>query len=397
MTPTDYIVILKAVANARFRRPEDSMSFRAEVNGSTQSVTFYTRFTDEGLDAAVPHELMAECRCAADSMDAAIAALGMFASGLANLAAFVTNAAITPMTLYVAVDATPGLASRPFVQEFGEFDNGPLQQGRAIPIDEVGAVAALMGAALHVEAGWSTAAQHYALALTRWRFGSEPFVLTHLYTAAEALEKTVVLQEADKHGVAPDDLYKVLKVAKAHVGAYYRRTVVFQGDRDFMDDVRDISDRFEHGRMSVAEARERSSEFAPRLFKVIRECMLDRIHAPDDLRDFLLGDKYGPPLDPTFRKVVSGDMANLPDEIGPPGFTYPFLTWDTGLSSLAFDDDGELQASMAENFIIHTADGGGFALKGLRMFGRKSDPSKAPVEMKDVRVTYGPKADDVTR
>lgn len=143
MPATEYLVVLKADANARFRRPEHSMTFRGVVAGVRVSVTFHSRFTDEGLDAAVPRELMAECRCAAEGIEAAITNLGMFASGFANLTAFVTNAGIGPMSLYVAVDATPGLAARQFMQEFGEFDSGPIQQGRAIPIDEVGAVAGL--------------------------------------------------------------------------------------------------------------------------------------------------------------------------------------------------------------------------------------------------------------
>ncbi len=394
MQAADYIVILKAEANARFRRPEQAMTFQAMAGGVLQTVTFYTRFTDEGHEAAVPRELMAECRAQAENLDAAIGALGSFASGLANLAAFVTNAAIWPMTLHIAVDATPGLAARSFVQEFGDFDSGPVRQGRAIPIDEVGAVFKLVAAGTHLEAGWTTAAQHYALALTRWRLGSEPFVLTHLYTAAEALEKTIALREADRLGVAVDYLHTVLPVQepvlkRAHVGAYLRRTVVFQGDGAFMKDVRDVSDSLEHGRMSIAEAQAKSADLTPRLFKVIRECMLALLDAPDDLRDTLLGDRFVPPLDPTLRKVISGEMTNLTGEIGPAGFAYPYLTWDTGLASLAFDDDGELQASMSEKFTVHTADGGGFRATGLRMFGRKADPTTPATELKDFKVTYG--------
>lgn len=386
----DYLVVLKADANARFRRPEHSMTFNAVVEGVNQRVTFRTRFTDEGLEAQVPRELMAECRTVADNIDTAIVNLGTFASGLANLTAFVTNAAVSTPTLYVAMDATPGLTGRDFREEFGQFDNGPIQQGRAIPIDEVGAVAALMGAAKHLEAGWSVAAQHYALALTRWRLGSEPFVLTHLYTASEALSKTIVLQEADRLGVTTDDLLP--NANKTGTWAYYRRKVVYQGDDAFMKEVQVVSDNIEHGSISVAEAQAHSSALAPRLFRLIRECMLSLIEAPDELRDVLLGERYGQPLDPTLRRVVHGEMNNLPDAdaMGPDGSAYPFLTWNSGLLSLAYDDEGELQAGqMAEKFTVHTADGGGFRLTGLRWYGRRTDPTKPPVDMKDVTVTFG--------
>lgn len=389
---TEYLVVLKADANARFRRPEQSMTFRAVVDGVPHSVTFYSRFTDEGLDAAVPRELLAECRTEAESIDAAIASLGTAAAGLANLTAFVTNAAVGPMSLHVAVDASPGLSARQFAQEFGQFDSGPVQQGRAIPVDEVGAVARLIGAAEHLEAGWTTATQHYALALTRWRLGSEPFALTHLYTAAEGLEKTIRLQEADRQGVPPDELHTRLPMGtrREHVGAYYRRHVVFQGDSAFMDAVRKVSDNLEHGSANVMEAQAEAVELAPRLFRLVRECMLSLIQTPQAVRDHLLGEKYGSPLDPTLRKVVIGEMIDLPGQMGPPGFAYPYLTWDSGLSSLAFDDAGELQASLAENFRVHTAEGGGFTLRGLRMYGRRADQANPPVEMKDVKVTFGP-------
>lgn len=144
------------------------------AGGIIQKATLYTRFTDEGHEAAVPRELMAQCEADAENIDVAIGALGSFASGLANLTAFVTNAAVWPMSLYVAVDAGPGLATRSFVQEFGDFDSGPVQQGRAIPIDELGAVFELVAAGKHLEAGWSTAAQHYALALTAAHRTSRP-------------------------------------------------------------------------------------------------------------------------------------------------------------------------------------------------------------------------------
>jgi hypothetical protein len=387
---SEYLVVFKADANARFRRPEQAMSFRAEVSGAPAFITFATRFTDEGHEAAVPRELIVQGRGVALSIDDAIQSLGPFASAMANLTAFVTNAAINPLSLYLGVDATPGHGSRTFMQEFGEFDVGPVQQGRAIPVDEVGAVLGLMGAAAHLEAGWATAVQHYGIALTRWRLGSEPFVLTPLYTAAEALEKTIVLQEADRRGQSLVDLCRAIGARDTkQAGAYYRRTVVFQGDADFLQAVRDLSDGLEHGSINVGDAQARAVDLTPRLFRLIRECLLDRLSAPPELRDVLLGSRYGAPLDPTLRKLVIGEMTGLPDEMGPPGVDYPFLTWDTGLASLAFDDEGELQAKMSENFTVHTADGGGFALKGLRMYGRPTDATKPPLRLQDVQVTYG--------
>lgn len=366
------------------------MAFRAEVNTAPALFTFATRFTDEGHEAAVPRELIVQCRGFAQTIDDAVGSLGMFAAALASLMAFVTNAAINPLSLYLAVQAAPGQVAREFVQEFGEFDSGPIQQGRAIPVDEVGAVVGLVGTDAHLDAGWVTAAQYYAIALTRWRPGSEPFVLTALYTAAEALEKTIALQEADRLGLSLEDLLKTIGAKDMkQAGAYYRRTFVFQNDTDFLQAVRDVRDGLEHGSINVADALAQAADLTPRLFRIIRECMLDRLSTPPELRDVLLGSRYGTPLDPTLRKTVVGEMTNLPDEMGPPGFAYPFLTWDTGLASLAFDDEGELQAKMSENFRVHTADGGGFSLEGMRMYGRPADPSKPPVHLSDVQVTFG--------
>lgn len=390
VSPARYLIVLKAESNARLRRPDESMTFNMDLNGSPAHLKFSTRFTDEGLEAAIPRELIVECAGSAATIDEAIDAFGTVGSALATHIAFVTNAAIGPLSPYVAVEATPGIAARDFIQEFGEFDKGPVRQGRAIPTDAVGAIVGLTSAGSHLDIGWATAMQHYAIALTRWRIGWEPFALTPLYTAAEALEKTIVRQEADRKGLSVGELCRSLGAKnERQAGAIYRRAVIFGGDVGFLKAVRDLSDGIEHGSTNLADALTASRDLTPRLFSSVRNCMLERLAPPPDLMELLVGPKYGAPLDPTFRKTVVGIWTNLPDHMGPPGSSYPFLSWDTGLASLAFDDAGELQAKMVENFRVHSAVGGTFSLKGMRMYGRPKDPNAPPIKLEDVTVTRG--------
>ena len=125
--------MFKARSAARLLRPTDRLDLNVDTGAGIQRFSVRTRFTDEGHDASVPRELLIVARVEGDDYDALQSSAGTFASGLANIVAFATNAAVDPIELYVAVDATPGVMERRFEQQYGPLETGFVGQGRAIP------------------------------------------------------------------------------------------------------------------------------------------------------------------------------------------------------------------------------------------------------------------------
>ena len=373
-----YHVVFKARSAARFRRETEQIWFNVGLEQGPVQMRVRTRFTDEGHEAAVPRELFIEMRGPAVGMNVAIDTFGPVAAAVANVAAFSTNAAVHQVELYVAVDATPGLPEREFSQQYGPLESGFIGQGRAINANATGELFQLIASAGPELNPLAVALHHYAVALTRWETGGEAFVLNHLYTAAEALEKTIKAQESATLGISEERLHESLGIQKNAVGAHYRREVVFGGDRELYDRTKAASDGFEHGSLSIAEAQARALELCPRAFALIRTCVLDRLGATAELRDVLLGEKYRWPLDPTLRRVMDGVFIGTGDEMGPPGYDFPYLAWDTTVSALAFDEADDLQAEITETHQVRCADGGSFRGRGYRIYRRPLDPENPP-------------------
>ena len=385
---TEWLFVFKARSAARLRRPTDRLDLNVDTGAGIQRFSVRTRFTDEGHDASVPRELLIVARVEGDDYDALQSSAGTFASGLANIVAFATNAAVDPIELYVAVDATPGVMERRFEQQYGPLETGFVGQGRAIPIAATGRLVQLFhGPVMNF---LSVGVHHYAIALTRWEAGGEVFVLSHLYTAAEAIEKTIAAQESERLGVPLERLHEVLGVPKKAVGPHYRRTVIFAGYEGLLKAVKEASDGFEHGSLSVAEVQERAKELAPEVFLVIRKCVLDRLGTPDDLRTELLSDRYRHPLDPSLRRLMDGLLLGARDAINAEGFEYPFLTWESSIAELAFDDNDDLKAVVNENLRVHIPEGAQFKPGGYRIFGRPPNPDapEPPVRI-DATVRVG--------
>jgi hypothetical protein len=388
-----WLIVFKAHSAARFPRPADGFTVNAPAGDGIDQFSFRTRFTDEGLQEQVPRELLVIARGEADDYETAEMRLGTYASGLVNLVSFATNASIGPIELYVGVDETPGLSERRFLQKYGPLEGGFVSQGRAIPIHETGQLLSLVVG--EIMAPLTVGAHHYTLALNRWESGGEVFVLGHLYTAAEAIEKTIAMQEAAKLGVPLDELHMTLRIPKNAVGAYYRRTVIFAGHEDLLKDVKSASDGLEHGSLSVAEVQERARTLAPPVFVLIRQCLLERLGAPEDLRRELLSDRYKHPLDPSLRRIIEGAILSAPETVNAEGYDYPFLTWESSLSDLAFDETDTLRAAVTENMRVHIPDGAMFKTIGYRIYGRPKNPdAPAPPIQIDATVTVNPHPDE---
>jgi hypothetical protein len=88
---------------------------------------------------------------------------------------------------------------------------------------------------------------------------------------------------------------------------------------------------------------------------------------------------------------MDGVFIGTGDQLGPPGYDFPYLAWDTTVSALTFDEADDLQAEITENHRVHCADGGGFRGRGYRIYGRPLDPANPPKPklMKPIRIETG--------
>jgi hypothetical protein len=368
----EWLIVFKARSSARFKRPADRLEL--SMPSIEASLSVRTRFTNDGLTEQVPRELMFVGRGVDEDFDHATNVLGTYASAVANIVAFATNAAVPRVELFVGVEATPGLEERELHQQYGELENGFPHQGRAIDINAAGALTSVMLADGEDRQHIAVAVHHYSVALTRWELGTDVFALNHLYTAAEALEKAIAVQEARQRRIPVAGLHEALGVPKNAVGAYLRRTSIFAGAEDVLARAKAISDGFEHGSLAISEAQEGAKEVAGQLFVRIRESIIDRSGISDSARDVLMSDRYRHPLDPTLRRIVDGTLIGAVDEIAAPGYDYPFLEWQSTISELAFDERDELQAKIVDNLKINIPDGAQFRPIGSRVFGRPRNP-----------------------
>jgi hypothetical protein len=350
------------------------------------SLSVRTRFTNEGLTEQVPRELLFVGRGVHDDFDHVTSVLGTYASAAANIVAFATNAAVHPVEFFVGVEATPGLEERELHQQYAQLEEGFPHQGRAIDINTAETLTTVMLADGEDRQHIAVAVHHYAIALSRWELGTDVFALNHLYTAAEALEKAIAVQEAEQRGVPVARLHESIGVPKNAVGAYLRRTLIFAGAEDVLARAKAISDGFEHGSIAISEAQEGAKEIAGLLFVRIRQSIIDRSGIPDATQTVLLSDRYRHPLDPTLRRIVDGTLIGALEEIAAPGYDYPFLEWKSAISELAFDEQDELQAKTVDNLQVNIPEGARFRPIATRVYGRPRNPD-APEQPRRVDAT----------
>lgn len=110
----EFVVVPRASSGARFKHDE-----QWQVNGFPSehglvTVTFRTRYAEEGFEAAVPRELYAEVRGPAPSLDDAISPFTFSARLLVPFISLAANAPVDELEPQLGHESTPGATeSRP--------------------------------------------------------------------------------------------------------------------------------------------------------------------------------------------------------------------------------------------------------------------------------------------
>ncbi len=96
-----------------------------------------TNWREVGVGHPVPQHLWIEGHGEADSLDAAIQHHAGLARGLAHFTSFLTNAAVEPLELELAYDASPSRDRREFRQTFVKASSLVPRGGRIVPTERL--------------------------------------------------------------------------------------------------------------------------------------------------------------------------------------------------------------------------------------------------------------------
>jgi hypothetical protein len=265
--------------------------------------------------------------------------------------------------LHVAVDATPGIERREFLQTYIEDETGPLRPGRFL--DETTLFPVLQAFLAAPEASRITrATSQYEAALRNWHTGGLIMVLAHLYMAAEALAPAMerVRRERDGHKTAEahaialgvdtsQDNWKSMLMARV------RRDYLFQGKADVYNAARAASDGLEHGFDDLPSIRAVAQDVSAEMFHLLRIAILDLLDLSDEVRQKVAARH---PVDASaLRKELRGTLVGAvadPRTLVADEIDYPHLAWTAAPKRLEFVGE-HLEAELEDTLTHQFSDG----------------------------------------
>jgi hypothetical protein len=348
---TSFVVVLGGESAARFQEEDEPMvirDFPTAIGRAT--LTFRTRFADEGHEVNVPRELWIDVRGDANcSLDEAINAYA--AAGLSFLPALAlaANASIEDVQPKLAFDNTPSHDPREYFQSFVPERRGfPLLTRR---FDVKATLTLITALAAHAEtARLVRAAEQYRLALSHWMRGHESLALMHLYMGMEALTVCALRRECTSGGLSEEDLARswaidvdaapVKSVWRRDLESELRRRILFQGDGTTLAKARQASDGLEHGFLNFAEARTLADEVRDKTAAYLREAIFALADVDAETKQRMLAPPCDKPLKSWLVKYVRGKFVGDAADLAVPAQEYPIFRWESRLKSIKRTETG---------------------------------------------------------
>jgi hypothetical protein len=342
-----FVTVLRA-PSAALLLPDEG--FELPLANPPSRVRLRSRWQDQGLEHPVPLDLWVEVAGESSSLDEAVRRHEPLARGVAAVLAFIANAAVEPLELELAYDATADRTEREYLQIFVREPSTIPKGGRVIPTARLrpcfNAIVTL-GPTPRLQ----RALFQYDHALRNWRLGSEYQSLDHLWIAAENIVDLLLDQHigsndpkefARAHGIrvdrerphGPDPRWK------QELKSWGLRELVFEGDRSAYDAARMATNGYEHGFLDLNDVQQQAVEATHAVFSHVRRSIADVLSVSEEYRDWLL-DRT--PVDvASTRKVIRGlllgEVAD-PARLSAPGQEYPYLRWRTRLTRFAREGD----------------------------------------------------------
>jgi hypothetical protein len=382
----DYVTVLRA-PSAALLLPDQGF----EINYDDPArVRLRSLWREQGLQHPVPTDLWVEVNGRAASLDEAVRRHGPLARGVASVLAFVANAAVEPLEVELAYDATEGRIEREYLQVFVR-DSSPIPRGgRVVPTDRLQPCFDATLALGPVPRLQRTLFQ-YDLALRNWQIGTEYQSLDHLWIAAENIVELLLVQRIGNND--PKEFARALGIAvdrerpgaprppwKQELKSWGLRELVFEGDRSAYDAARTATNGYEHGFLDLDEVQQQAIQATQAVFSHVRRSIADFLSLSGEYRDWLLGRT---PVDvASTRKVMRGLLLGEvtdPTRLAAPGQEYPILKWRTRLSRFVREGD-EFSASFNERMTITVAEGVLFQGRAIEARGRAVPGTEVKVE-----------------
>jgi hypothetical protein len=382
----DYVTVLRA-PSAALLLPDQG--FEINFNDPAR-VRLRSLWREQGLEHPVPTDLWVEVSGRAASLDEAVRRHSPLARGVASVLAFVANAAVEPLEVELAYDATEGRTEREYLQLFVR-DSSPIPSGgRVVSTDRLQPCFDATLALGPVPRLQRTLFQ-YDLALRNWQIGTEYQSLDHLWIAAENIVELLLDQRigsndqkefARAHGIAVDRERPGAPRPrwKQELKSWGLRELVFEGDRSAYDAARTATNGYEHGFLDLDEVQQQAIQATQAVFSHVRRSIADFLSLSGEYRDWLLGRT---PVDvastrKVMRGLLLGEVAD-PTRLAAPGQEYPILKWRTRLSRFVREGD-EFSASFNERMTVTVAEGVLFQGRTIEARGRAVPGTEVNVE-----------------
>jgi hypothetical protein len=201
-----YVTVLRA-SSAALLLPDEG--FELPLANPPSWVRLRSRWQDQGLEHPVPLDLWVEVAGESSSLNEAVRRHEPLARRVAAVLAFVADAAIEPLEIELAYDATADKTEREYLQVFVREPSSIPIGGRVVPADRLrpcfDAILAL-GPTPRLQRSLF----QYDHALRNWRLGIEYQSLDHLWIAAENIVDLLLDQRAG--GNDPKEFAKALGI-----------------------------------------------------------------------------------------------------------------------------------------------------------------------------------------
>jgi len=382
-----YVTVLRA-PSAALLLPDEG--FELPLADPPSRVRLRSRWQDQGLEHPVPLDLWVEVAGEGSSLEEAVRRHEPLARGAAAVLAFIANAAVEPLEVELAYEATADRTEREFLQVFVRESSIIPKGGRVVPTDRLrpcfNAILAL-GPTPRLQRSLF----QYDHALRNWRLGSEYQSLDHLWIAAENIVDLLLDQRIGSND--PKEFARSLGITvdrrrprdpeprwRQELKSWALRELVFEGDRSAYDAARMATNGYEHGFLDLNDVQQQAVRATYAVFAHIRRSIADVLSLTGEYRDWLLGRS---PVDvASTRKVMRGKLIGEvadPTRLSAPRQEYPYLRWRTRLTRFAREGD-EFNASFTERMTVTVAEGIQFQGQAIEARGRPSPGTGVRVE-----------------
>lgn len=272
----------------------------ATANWSAQLADGGTISAITGFDAAesavpIPRVLYILIDLEASSLDEAIPEALEYATGVATIMAFVGNSFVDSPEPYVAYDTTDDDEPHEFTQTYQPARSGLPQPAALLDCEALDAVIQA-GSDPAVHKRISVAMIQYNQALRNLRRSGEVLAAGHLFMAVDALGKLVERKRIAETGVADDralavslgiDVDREDRHWRNALAGVLRAKYIFAGDDATYKMIKEASDGFEHGFLTITQVRSKVDPSYAKAFGYVRQAIIDLLDLPEPVRTHL--------------------------------------------------------------------------------------------------------------